>query len=144
MDSIANRIVELSNGKCYSHAGNYSDFLIDKAEREAQLDVEEKKRNSFLRRELEWVRKGPRARRTKSKSRLQKYFEMAAEPGLEREKEVDLVIPPAGQLGSTVLDLTNLGAELGGKRLFDGLTLTSRGRGSWVLSAATAWARQHC
>ncbi len=122
LDSIANRIVELAHGKCYSHAGNYSDFLIDKAEREAQLDTEEKKRNSFLRRELEWVRKGPRARRTKSKSRLQKYFEMAAEPGLEREKDVELVIPPAGQLGSTVLDLTDLGAELGGKRLFDGLT----------------------
>ncbi len=122
LDSIANRIVELSNGKCHSHAGNYSDFLVDKAEREAQLDTEERKRNSFLRRELEWVRKGPRARRTKSKSRLQKYFEMAAEPGVERAREVELVIPPAGQLGSTVLDLTDLGAELGGKRLFDGLT----------------------
>ena len=122
LDSIANRIVELSNGRCYSHAGNYSDFLIDKAEREIQLDTEEKKRNAFLRRELEWVRKGPRARRTKSKSRLQKYFEMAAEPGLEREKEVELVMPPAGQLGSTVLDLTDLTAELGGRRLFDGLT----------------------
>ena len=122
LDSIANRIVELANGRCYSHAGNYSDFLVDKAEREAQLDTEEKKRNSFLRRELEWVRKGPRARRTKSKSRLQKYFEMAAETGLEREKEVELVIPPAGQLGSTVLDLTNLAAEVGGEQLFDGLT----------------------
>jgi ABC transport system ATP-binding/permease protein len=122
LDSIANRIVELSNGTCYSHVGNYSDFLVDKAEREAQLDVEEKKRDSFLRRELEWVRKSPRARRTKSKDRVKRYFEMVAEPGLERERDVDLVIPPAGQLGSTVLDITDLDAEIGGKRLFDGLT----------------------
>ncbi len=75
LDSIANRIVELSDGVCVSHTGNYGDYLVDKAEREAQQETEEKKRKSFLRRELEWVRKGPRARRTKSKSRLQKYFE---------------------------------------------------------------------
>ena len=123
LDSIANRIVELANGKCATHTGNYGDFLIDKAEREAQLDTEEKKRNMFLRRELEWVRKGPRARRTKSKSRLQKYFELAGEPGLERDREVELVIPPADQLGSTVLDFKNLAAERGGKQLFEGLSL---------------------
>lgn len=123
LDSIANRIVELSNGKCATHTGNYSDFLVDKAEREAQLDTEEQKRDMFLRRELEWVRKGPRARRTKSKSRLQKYFEMAGEPGLERDREVELVIPPADQLGSTVLDFKNLAAERGGKQLFEGLSL---------------------
>ncbi len=123
LDSIANRIVELSNGMCSSHTGNYSDFLIDKAEREAQLDTEEKKRNRFLLRELEWVRKGPRARRTKSKSRLQKYFDMVSESTPERDKEVELVIPPAEQLGSTVLDFKNLGADRGGRQLFDGLSL---------------------
>lgn len=123
LDSIANRIVELSDGTCYSHAGNYSDFLIDKAERETQQDTEEKKRRSFLRRELEWVRKGPRARRTKSKSRLQKYFEKVNEAGYEPDQEVELVIPPADQLGSTILDLKDLAAAQGGKELFKGLTL---------------------
>ena len=121
LDSIANRIVELSNGLCYSHAGNYTDFLLDKAEREAQMETEEKKKNSFLRRELEWVRKGPRARRTKSKSRLKNYFELADKEGYQVEVEVDLIIPPAAGLGSKIVNMKNVGMELGGKKLFDGL-----------------------
>ena len=121
LDSIANRTVELSNGVCHSHDGNYTDFLIDKTEREAQLEVEERKRNSFLRRELAWVRRGPRARRTKAKSRLKSYFETVAEEGYEAEAEVDLIIPPAPPFGSRVLNLKNLGIKLGGRRLFSGL-----------------------
>ena len=121
LDSIATRIVELADGVCHSHSGNYNDFLLDKATREAQLESEEKKRNSFLRRELEWVRRGPRARRTKSKSRLDNFFETAAQEGYETEAEVDLVIPPATPLGSKILNLKNLGMELGGKRLFQEL-----------------------
>jgi ABC transport system ATP-binding/permease protein len=121
LDSIANRIVELSNGECYSHDGNYNDFLLDKAEWEAQLETEEQKRNSFLRRELAWVRRGARARRTKAKSRLKAYFEAAEQKGPEKTEEVDLIIPPASVLGSTVLNLKNLRMEIGGKKLFDGL-----------------------
>jgi len=121
LDSIANRIVELADGMCYSHNGNYTDFLIDKAEREAQMEVEESKRNSFLRRELEWVRKGPRARRTKSKSRLKDYFEMVDKQGYKAEAEVEMVIPPAAGLGSKIVNMKNLGMELGGRQLFEGL-----------------------
>ncbi|HLP16182.1 MAG TPA: ATP-binding cassette domain-containing protein [Bacteroidota bacterium] len=121
LDSIANRIVELADGLCYAHTGTYTDFLIDKAEREAQMESEESKRKSFLRRELEWVRKGPRARGTKSKSRLKKYFETADKEQYEAEGEVDLVIPPAAGLGSKILNLKNLGVELGGRKLFTGL-----------------------
>jgi ABC transport system ATP-binding/permease protein len=123
LDAIANRTVELSNGVCHPHDGNYTDFLIDKADRQAQLETEERKRSSFLRRELEWVRRGPRARRTKAKSRLKSYFEAAAEEGYERDAEVDLIIPPAPPFGSRVLNLKNLGIELGGRRLFSGLSL---------------------
>jgi ABC transport system ATP-binding/permease protein len=121
LDSIANRTVELAGGKCHSHEGNYTDFLIDKAEREAQLESEERKRNSFLRRELEWVRRGPRARRTKAKSRLTSYYDKVAQEGYEAEAEVELIIPPAPPFGSRVLNLKNLGIELGGRRLFSGL-----------------------
>jgi len=121
LDSIANRIVELVNGECYSHDGNYDDFLIDKAEREQQLETEEKKRASFLRRELAWVRRGARARRTKAKSRLNAYFEAAEQKGPEVEAEVDLIIPPAPGLGSTILNLKHVGMEVGGKKLFEGL-----------------------
>jgi ATP-binding cassette subfamily F protein uup len=118
LDSIATRIVELTHGVCYSHPGNYTDFMLDKAEREAQLETEERKRNRFLLRELEWVRKGPRARRTKSKSRLSKYFEEVDKKGHEMEAEVELIIPPASVLGSKILNLKNVGIELGGKKLF--------------------------
>jgi ABC transport system ATP-binding/permease protein len=123
LDSIANRIVELSNGECYSHEGNYNDFLLDKAEREAQLETEEQKRISYLRRELAWVRRGARARRTKAKSRLKAYFEAVEQKGTETEEQVELIIPPASNLGTTVLNLKNLGMELGGKKLFEGLDL---------------------
>jgi ATP-binding cassette subfamily F protein uup len=122
LDSIANRTVELSNGVCHPHDGNYTDFLIDKADREAQLETEERKRNSFLRRELEWVRRGPRARRTKAKSRLKSYVEAAAEEGYELEAEVDLIIPPAPPFGSRVLNLKNLGIALSGRQLFSELS----------------------
>ncbi len=121
LDLIANRVVELSNGECYSHDGNYNDFLLDKIEREAQLETEEQKRNNFLRRELAWVRRGARARRTKAKSRLKVYFDAVQQKDPEPAEEVDLIIPPASGLGTTVLNLKNLGMELGGKKLFDGL-----------------------
>ncbi|MCX6122232.1 MAG: ABC-F family ATP-binding cassette domain-containing protein [Ignavibacteriales bacterium] len=121
LDSIANRIVELVNGECYSHDGNYDDFLIDKAEREMQLETEEKKRASFLRRELAWVRRGARARRTKAKSRLNAYFEAVDQKGPDVEAEVELIIPPAPGLGATILNLKQIGMELGGKKLFEGL-----------------------
>jgi ABC transport system ATP-binding/permease protein len=121
LDSIANRIVELSGGTCYTHTGNYTDFLIDQAEREAQMETEESKRKSFLRRELEWVRKSPRARGTKSKGRLKKYFETADKEAYQAEAEVEMVIPPAAGLGSKILNLKNVGMDIGGKHLFDGL-----------------------
>ncbi len=70
LDRIANRIVELSNGVFFSHNGNYTDYLISKAERQAIQEVEERKRQNFLRRELDWVRRGPKARTTKIKKSL--------------------------------------------------------------------------
>jgi ATP-binding cassette subfamily F protein uup len=121
LDSIASRILELSNGTCFSHVGSYNDFLLDKAEREAQQESEERKRNNFLRRELQWVRRGARARRTKAKSRLKAYFEVLDQAPPEPEGAVDLIIPPAGGLGATILNFDDLGIRLGEKTLFEGL-----------------------
>jgi ATP-binding cassette subfamily F protein uup len=121
LDSIATRIIELANGTCTSHDGNYNDFLLDQAERDAQRETEERKRNSFLRRELAWVRRGARARRTKAKSRMKAYFEAADQKGPEVIDEVELIVPPPAGLGTTILNLKNLGMELGGKNLFAGL-----------------------
>ncbi len=128
LDSIATRIVELAQGRCHAHAGNYTDYLLNKAVREAQLGTEERKRNRFLLRELEWVRKGPRARRTKSKSRLSKDFDEVEKKGYAPEAEVELVIPPASVLGSKILNLKNVGMTLGGKQLFAGVDFKFDGK----------------
>ncbi len=121
LDLLATRIIELSGGECYSHDGSYSDFLLDKADRQAQMETEEHKRNMFLRRELAWVRRGARARRTKAKSRLKAYFEAADREGFEPEPDVDLILPPPPVLGATVLNFKALGMTAGGKKLFEGL-----------------------
>src|ERR1035437_5438881 len=118
LDRIATRIVELSNGTFYSHTGNYTDYLINKSQRKAIKETEEQKRQNFLRRELQWIMKGPRARRTKAKSRIDNFNEVLSEQKNEVELDVDLIIPPADLLGKKVLDLINVGVELGGKTLF--------------------------
>ncbi|MDP2035952.1 MAG: ATP-binding cassette domain-containing protein [Ignavibacteria bacterium] len=118
LDRIANRIVELSNGTFYSHQGNYTDYLINKSQRHAVKEIEENKRQNFLRRELEWVRRGPRARRTKAKSRLDNFYEVQEQQVKEVELDVEMIIPEAEKLGNKILELKNVGIVLGGKTLF--------------------------
>lgn len=122
LDRIANRIVELANGVFYSHKGNYTEYLINKSERQAIKEVEENKRQSFLKRELEWVRRGPRARRTKSKNRLDNFYELSEQKNDEVELDVELIIPPPEKLGNKVLELKNISVRLGGKNLIEGLS----------------------
>ena len=118
LDRIATRIVELANGEFISHAGNYTDYLEAKAERQSAEEQQDKKRQKFLKRELEWVRKGPRARRTKSVDRIARYHEMAAEDGPEQELDVELIIPDAPQLANRVIELREVSMSLGGRTLF--------------------------
>ena len=120
LDRIANRIVELSTGTFYSHQGNYTDYLINKSERQAVKEVEERKRQLFLKRELEWVRRGPRARRTKAKSRLDNYYELSSQESIEKDVDVELIIPPAERLGKKVVELKNVGIKLGERIIFSG------------------------
>ncbi len=124
LDRVATSIVELSNGTFYSYTGNYTDYLLSKAERQATEEMVEHKRQMFLRRELEWVRRGPKARTTKSKSRLDRYFDVAGQAGPEIESEVELIIPPPPQLGNRVVELSNVGMTLGGKSLFSDFSFT--------------------
>ncbi len=120
LDRIASRIVELSNGSLYSHSGNYTEYLINKAERQAVKEVEERKRQIFLKRELEWIRRGPKARRTKAKSRIDNFNEVSSIKNNEVELDVDLIIPPAERLGKKVIELKDVGIKLGNKILFEG------------------------
>lgn len=121
LDRIANRIVELSDGLLYSHSGNYTDYLINKAERQAIREAEERNRQNFLRRELQWVLRGPRARRTKAKSRLDHYNEVASQNSLEVELDVELVIPPPEKFGNKILELRNLSFGYRDEKLFSNL-----------------------
>src|SRR5262249_39343606 len=124
LDRVVNRIVELCDGKFRWHDGHYTDYLLDKAERQAADAVIEHKRQMFLKKELAWVRTGPRAQRSKQKTRFERYYETAAQDGPAVEEDLELVIPPPPQLGNRTVELTNLGVELGGRRLFSGFSFT--------------------
>jgi len=119
LDRIATRMLELSRGDFVNYDGSYNDYLVAKAEREAAEVRVEHKRQMFLKHELEWVRKGPSARRTKSVDRIERYFEEAAKGPPEQEIDVEMIIPPAPKLANRVITLTNVGMELGGRLLFD-------------------------
>ena len=118
LDRVTNVILELDNGRFYSHAGNYTDYLLARAERQAAEQSAERARQSFLRRELAWLRRGVRAQRKKVKSKVDHYFEVAAQSGPTIEEDVELVIPPPSQLGNRVVELAGVGMELGGRWLF--------------------------
>jgi ATP-binding cassette subfamily F protein uup len=124
LDRVAKRMVELSDGRFFSHAGNYTDYLLDKAEHQAADATIEHKRQMFLKKELAWVRQGPRAQRSKQKNRFERYYETAAQDGPVIEEDVELCIPPPPQLGNRVVELSNLGVDLGGRTLFRGFNFT--------------------
>ena len=81
LDRVAKRMVELYEGKFWSHNGNYTDYLLAKAERQEADATVEHKRQMFLKKELAWVRQGPRAQRSKHKDRFERYYDTAAQEG---------------------------------------------------------------
>ncbi|MBO5721607.1 MAG: ABC-F family ATP-binding cassette domain-containing protein [Lentisphaeria bacterium] len=123
LDRVATRIVELDHGKFYSVEGSYADFLAYKAEREANEDALEAKRKHFLRSEIEWVRRSPKARLRRNLGRLRRYNEVAAQSGPERTGEVELVIPPGPRLGNMCIEIKNISKTLNGKTLFEPFSL---------------------
>src|SRR2546429_535249 len=123
LDRVATRIVELSRGQFISYDGNYTDYLLARVQRQAVEEMQERKRQKFLKRELQWVRKAPRARRTKSVDRVERYFEMAAQEGPEAELDVELIIPTPPKLANRIIELTDVSVELGGRTLFQNVDL---------------------
>jgi ATP-binding cassette subfamily F protein uup len=124
LDRVASSILELCDGKFFSHAGNYTDYLLDKAERQSADAVIEHKRQMFLKKELAWVRQGPRAQRSKQKDRFERYYDEAAKEGPVIEEDVELVIPPPPQLGNRTVEVAGLGMDIAGKKLFSGFNFT--------------------
>ncbi len=119
LDRTADRIVELDHGKTYSVQGSYADFLEYKAEREYNEDVLEQKRRAFLRREIEWVRRSPKARLRRNLGRERRYYEIAAQTGPERTDDMELVIPPPPRLGNKVVELHNIRLVLNDKPILE-------------------------
>ncbi len=123
LDNVAEWILEIDRGRCYPYEGNYSTYLATKAERmkvEGQKDVKRKKE---LERELEWVRSNPKARQAKSKARLSRYEELAAEAERFRGAENDAItIPPGPRLGGTVIEAARLRKGFGDRVLIDDLS----------------------
>ncbi len=123
LDRVATRIIELSRGQFINYDGNYTDYLLARAQRQAVEEAQEHQRQKFLKRELQWVRKAPRARRTKSVDRVERYFEMAAQEAPEAELDVELIIPTPPKLANRIIELTDVSVELGGRLLFQGVNL---------------------
>ncbi|MBO5644814.1 MAG: ABC-F family ATP-binding cassette domain-containing protein [Lentisphaeria bacterium] len=118
LDRIANRIVELDHGKFYSCEGSYADFLAAKAFRIEAEDAETARRRSFLRREVEWVRRSPKARLKRNLGRLKRYEEQASISAPERTGDIELVIPYPSRLGNKVVNLKSVTLSRGDKKLF--------------------------
>jgi len=125
LDHVAEWIAEVDRGHLYPYEGNYSTYLEKKRER---LEVQGKKDAKLAKRlseELDWVRSSAKGRQAKSKARLARYEEMAAEA--ERTRKLDfeeIQIPPGPRLGQIVIDAKELEKGFGDRRLIDGLTFT--------------------
>ena len=124
LNIIATRIIEISDGKAYSHPGNYTAFLESKAARQEIAENTEKKRQKFLKDELKWVKAGVKARTTKSRSRLDAFYEVKDQDAPVREGEIDLLIPPPPRLGNTIVDLEDVSITLGDRTLFRSMNLS--------------------
>ncbi|MAF21739.1 MAG: ABC transporter ATP-binding protein [Roseibacillus sp.] len=124
LNVIATRIIEISEGKAYSHPGNYTAFLESKAARQEIAENTEKKRQKFLKEELKWVKAGVKARTTKSRSRLNAFYEVKDQGAHVPEGEIDLLIPPPPRLGNTIVDLEDVAITLGDRTLFRHLNLS--------------------
>lgn len=118
LDSVSNRIVEIDKGKIYSYQTNYSGFLQLKAEREEMAAATERKRQSILRVEIEWMKRGARARSTKQKAHIQRYEELAAQKGPQQDSEID-ISSVSTRMGKTTVELKNITKSYDGRTLFD-------------------------
>ncbi|MFC0678412.1 energy-dependent translational throttle protein EttA [Lysobacter korlensis] len=125
LDHVAGWIAEVDRGRLYPYEGNYSTYLEKKAER---LNIQGKKDAKLAKRlagELEWVRSNAKGRQAKSKARLARYEEMAAEADRTRKLDFEEIqIPPGPRLGQVVIEAKNLSKGFGDRTLIDGLSFS--------------------
>lgn len=121
LDSITSKVWEINQSQIYEYMGNYSYYLDKKAEREENMLAQEKKRTNFLKKELEWVRAGVQARGTKSKGRLDRFYELRNQEKAKLQENINMVSLNS-RLGKKTIELDNLGMSFGDKHLFSDFT----------------------
>jgi ATP-binding cassette subfamily F protein uup len=129
LDRVATRILELDRGRLYAYEGDYTAFLERQAERLVVEAGQEHERAAFVRRELDWIRRGPKARGTKQKARIDRFDAAVAsrpEAADRAPRAMTLRLPTGGRLGKTILELRGVGRSVGERRLFGDLTLTMK------------------
>lgn len=124
LDNVAGWILELDRGEGIPWKGNYSSWLEQKAKRLEQEEKHESKRRKTLERELEWVRMSPKAKQSKGKARLNAYDKLLSEEGKEKEKKLELFIPPGPRLGDVVIEAEGISKAYGKKLLFENLSFS--------------------
>ena len=107
LDSVTNLIIELDKGKIYSYDEKYSGFLQRKAEREDSVKASERKRQSILRKEIEWMQRGARARSTKQKAHIKRYEDLKNQKGIETEDKIELSSIKS-RMGKTTIEMENI------------------------------------
>ncbi|MBK8292991.1 MAG: ABC-F family ATP-binding cassette domain-containing protein [Flammeovirgaceae bacterium] len=119
LDNVANEIIELDRGKLYRYKGNYAYFLEKKSDREEMLKTEISKARHLLKKELEWMRKQPRARGTKAKYRIDAYYELEEKASVNLKKDrLELDIKESRQ-GGKVLELHHVSKSYGSAKMVD-------------------------
>ena len=124
LDNVAGWILELDRGRGIPWKGNYSSWLEQKQNRLQQEEKGESKRQRTLQRELEWIRMSPKARRTKSKARIQAYEKMLSQENATRVEDMEIYIPPGPRLGNLVVEARSLVKAYGNRLLLEDLTFT--------------------
>lgn len=121
LDSVCNRIIEVDKGKIYSYASNYEGYLSLKAEREEMAAASDRKRHAILRNELEWVKRGARARTTKQKARVMRYEQLSRTPDAIKDGTVELGSVKS-RLGKTTVELHEISKAYGNQTLLRDFT----------------------
>jgi len=121
LDRVTNRIIEIDRGDLYTYSGNYSYYLEKKALAEESAISSQRKHQGVLRRELEWLKRGPKARSTKQKARIERIQGMQAEEFKQAHGKVD-ISTPSRRIGKKVIELTNISKAYGDRTLIQNFT----------------------
>ncbi|WP_321369891.1 energy-dependent translational throttle protein EttA [uncultured Desulfuromusa sp.] len=124
LDNVAGWILELDRGQGIPWKGNYSSWLEQKQERLRKEEKTESKRQQTLQHELEWIRMSPKGRHTKAQARIKSYEQLLSNAGLEKEKTLELYIPPGPRLGGIVVEAQGVSKGFGERLLIDNLSFS--------------------